>query len=197
MVQATMQRLQFRVLGSLEVADDSPLELGGPKPRALLAQLIAYCGDVVSSEALIDALWGEAPPASAANSLQSYVSRLRKTLGSERIESRGSGYVLVAQPDEVDAIEFERLVDEGRALVGKQPDRAVSILREGLELWRGRPYADIADGWRLGAEATRLEELRLAAVEDRLEADLACGKHAIVVGELEALVEEHPWRERV
>jgi DNA-binding SARP family transcriptional activator/WD40 repeat protein len=189
--------LDFRVLGPLEVVADSAIDLGGPKPRALLAHLLMQVGRVVRIDSLVDALWGEDPPTSASNTLQSYVSRLRKQLGSTRIESRGGGYLLHAETHEVDALRFEELVAEGRSVADTQPEQAAVWLREALQLWRGRPYADVADGLTLGPEITRLEELRLAAVEDRIQADLAVGRHAVVVGELEALLEENPWRERL
>ena len=187
--------MEFRVLGELEVlAGDRPLELGGAKQRSVLSMLVLQAGNVVSTDTLIDGLWGERPPATAAKSLQVYVSRLRKALGENAIVTRPPGYLLDATPEQVDVDRFERLVDEAKR---EAPAAAAATLRGALELWRGSALADLADEPFARAEIARLEELRLAALEDRIDADLALGRHASVVAELEGLVHTHPYRERL
>ena len=187
--------MEFRVLGELGVlAGDRPIELGGAKQRSVLSMLVLQAGNVVSTDALIDGLWGERPPATAAKSLQVYVSRLRKALGENAIVTRPPGYLLDATPEQVDVGRFERLVEEAKR---EAPGEAATTLRRALELWRGSALADLADEPFARAEIARLEELRLTALEDRIEADLALGKHASVVAELEGLVRTHPYRERL
>jgi DNA-binding SARP family transcriptional activator len=190
--------MNYRVLGPLEVRDgDRPLSLGGPRQRALLAILLLRPNEVVSSDQLADALWNGEPPASAANVVQGHISDLRKTLGRGAIATRGGGYELVVEPERIDLRRFERLVGEGtRALTDGRASEASAQFREALALWRGKALADIADNDLLGAEARRLDELRFLAVERRVEADLALGRHAELVGELESLVAQHPLRER-
>jgi DNA-binding SARP family transcriptional activator len=186
--------MEFRVLGPLEVAgDDGPLVLGGIKQRSLLAVLLLHANQVVSTDSLIDALWGASPPATCAKSIQVYVSRLRKALGDERLVTRAPGYLLQVDPAELDLAQFERLADEAR---GASPEVAAGRLRAALELWRGEPLVDLAYEQFAQAEIARLEEMRLAALEQRLEADLALGRHGELVGELETLVASHPVRER-
>ena len=186
--------MEFRVLGPLEVTDrDRPLSLGGIKQRSLLAILLLHANEVVSSDRLIDELWEEAPPRTAAKSLHVQVSRLRKQLGDGRLTTRSPGYVLHVDPSEFDLTRFERLVGEARTA---EPEAAAQMLREALALWRGRPLADLAYQRFAQTEIARLEELRLAALERRIDGDVASGRHAEVVGELEALVAEHPLRER-
>jgi YVTN family beta-propeller protein len=186
--------LEFRILGPLEVGDDDrPVALGGPRQRALLAILLLHRGEVVSSDRIIDELWGDRPPATAAKTLQGYVSHLRKALGPDVLVTRGGGYQLV--PERVDADRFDALVDEARD--DDDARRARERLGEALALWRGEPLADLAyEPFAQGAVA-RLEEARLAALEDRIDADLALGRQRALVGELEALVNEHPNRERL
>jgi DNA-binding SARP family transcriptional activator/DNA-binding beta-propeller fold protein YncE len=187
--------LDFRLLGPLEVRDgDRPLPLGGRKQRTLLAILLLHANEVVSSDTLIDGLWGEHAPKTAGTALQVYVSNLRKLLSAERLETRTPGYLLHVEPDELDLARFERLASEGN---GDDPQTAASALAEALTLWRGRPLADFAYDSFAQGEIVRLEELRLAAVEQRIEAELKLGRHAELVGELEALVAEHPHRERL
>jgi class 3 adenylate cyclase len=191
----------FRVLGPLEVhADGRALELGGAKPRALLTVLLLHLGEVVSTDHLIDELWGERPPKSAHHLLHVYVSRLRKSLApvfAESLVSRPPGYVLEIDPDELDARRFERLLGEGRRLLAAEDaDAAADRLRTALELWRGPALADFTYEPFAQAEIARLEELRAVALEERIEADLALGRHQDVVGELETLVAAHPLRER-
>jgi len=188
-------RLTFRLLGALEVVrDGSPLALGGAKQRTLLALLLLRRNEVVPRERLIDALWGDRPPETAANSLQVAVHALRRLLGAERIVTRGTGYVLLVEPDECDLDRFERLVDRARAQA--LPDGG-ETLREALALWRGPALADLPETQFAATERRRLEELRLTALEHRIEADLALGRHAELVGELDVLVAEHPFRERL
>ncbi len=175
-------------------AGDRLLDLGGSKQRGVLAMLVLRAGNVVSTDALIDGLWGERPPATAAKSLQVYVSRLRKALGENAIVTRSPGYLLAATPEEVDLGRFERLVEEAQH---EAPDGAAALLTGALGLWRGTALADLAEEPFARAEIARLEEQRLAALEDRIDADLALGRHASVVAELEGLVHTHPYRERL
>ncbi len=189
---------QFRILGPIEaLIDDGRAALGAPKQRALLALLLVNRRRVVSADQLIDGLWGEDPPASAVQSLQVYVHGLRKVLGSERIETSGRGYRAVVGDEELDLDRFERALERGRAdLEAGRFDDATDELRGALAIWRGPALADLPEQTRRGAEAERLEELRLTALELRLDAELASGRHDAVVAELEALTAEHPYRER-
>ena len=189
-------RMRFRVLGPLEVTgEDGPITLGGPRQRAVLAHLLVRANQVVPADALIDQVWGEEPPNTARGTLQAYVSNLRKALGPDRIEGRSPGYLLRAEPDEVDATRFELLLREGRGANG-QPGRA-EILREALGLWRGPAFADLAAEPGLAGEIARLDELRTQAMEARLAADLDDGRHGEVIGELESLTRQMPLRERL
>ena len=191
--------IEFRVLGSLEVVDqDGPVALGGPKQRALLAILLLHRGEPVSSDRLIDEIWGGEPPASANKIVQGYVSNLRKVLGDGLLVTEGRGYVLRVEPGQLDVDRFETLVAQGRE-AREQGDAltAVAVLREALAVWRGPALADFAYEPFAQAEIARLEESRLAALEERIDADLASGEQARLVGELEALVREYPFRERL
>jgi len=191
--------VEFRILGPFEVSEHGqPLEVGAGKQRALLALLLLRAGEVVSTDGLIDALWKEDPPASALNSVHIYVSQLRKALGNGRLETRGHGYRLALEPEQLDLGRFERLLDEGRELLAEgKAERAAETLRAGLALWRGPPLSDFAsEPFALG-EIARLEELGLAAVEERVEADLVLGRHAELVSELKTLTRQHPLRERL
>jgi DNA-binding SARP family transcriptional activator/DNA-binding beta-propeller fold protein YncE len=193
--------MEYRILGPLEVAEnDREVVLGRGRQRSLLALLLLHPNEVVSAERLIDELWGEAPPPTAGKTVQVYVSQLRKALRNGNAEgpllTRGSGYVLRIEPGELDLHRFERALAEGRqAIDADTPDAAAELLRDGLALWRGPPLADFAYEPFAQAEIARLEDLRLAALEQRIEADLELGRHAEVVSELEALVAEHPLRE--
>ncbi len=193
--------MDFRILGPLEVADNGREPVIAPgKQRALLAILLLHANEVVSSDRLIEELWGEQPPASAAKSLQVHVSRLRKALGRGEgaITTAPSGYSIRVAPGELDLERFTRLAKEGRLALGADDaERGAELLREALSLWRGSPLADFAFESFAQLEIGRLEELRLAALEDRIDADLACGRHAELVAELEALVAAHPLRERL
>jgi len=172
----------------------SSLALGGAKQRALLTMLLLHANEVVSSERLIDELWGEAPPATVTKSIHVYVSRLRKELGEERLVTRSPGYVLRVEAGEFDLRRFEALFAEARD--GDADASATArTLREALALWRGAPLADLAYEPFAQAEISRLGELRLAALEGRLEAELELGRHVELTGELEALTVEHPLRE--
>lgn len=186
--------MELRILGPLEaLANGRQVAIGRGKPQALLAMLALHRGEVVSTDAIVDGLWGERPPGTAAKSVQVYVSRLRKALGDGIIVTRPPGYLLVIDPEQLDLARFERLVEVARQL---PPPEAATSLRDALALWRGPPLADV-DGAFADAEIARLEELRLAAVEERIGADLALGRSAQVIAELESLVRTHPYRERL
>ncbi len=192
--------MQVRILGTLEVLDDSgrPVAVVGPRQRAALALLALRAGHVIPADELVDVLWEEEPPANAANALQTVVSRLRRALGEHALETRPPGYVLQAQPDDVDAVRFERLADEGRrALAAGDVARAGERLGEALALWQGDPLAEFGDLEFARREAGRLRDRRLAALEDRVDADLAAGRHADVEAEIEALAAANPTRERL
>jgi DNA-binding SARP family transcriptional activator len=185
--------LDLRVLGPLEAhGDTGPIPLGGQKQRALLSLLILNAGRVVATDRLLDELWGEHPPRTAATSLQNMVSNLRKALGADRLETRPPGYRLVVEPEETDLGRFERLIAEARGLSGEQRSRALSAA---LRLWRGGPLADFAYEAFAQGEIRRLEERRLSTLEERIDADLDCGRHSELVAELESLVEQQPFRE--
>ena len=191
--------MEIRILGPLEAigADGLPISLGGPRPRAVLAQLLLHPNEVVSSERLIDAVWGASPPAAAQGALQVHVHSLRKALGADRIVTRAPGYLIRVDNGDVDAARFESLVAEGERLIGVGDSAgAVTVLEDALGLWRGPAFADLAYESFAQRGADRLEELRLVALELRMEGELALGRHAALVPELEALVAEHPLRER-
>jgi DNA-binding SARP family transcriptional activator len=187
--------LEFRILGPTEVWDaDTQLQLGGPKQRAVLAVLLLDAGRVVSSDRLIDLLWGEQPPPTAATSLQNFISQLRKLFGADVLATKPPGYRLEISPQQLDLERFRLLVEDAKQ--GRPAERS-SKLREALALWRGPPLADLAFETFAQNEIARLEELRLSALEEQIEADLDDGRHAELVGELEPLVREHPLRERL
>ncbi len=190
--------MEFRILGPLDVVDDMrQLTLGGPKQRAVLAHLILRANAVVAIDLLIDALWGEEPPETARNTLQTYISRLRKLLGELRIEGRGGGYVLVCAPEEIDAARFDLLVKRGKGVIASDPTAAAEFLSDALAIWRGNALADLAEEASLRGEITRLEEMRLSATEHLMSAELAAGRHSTVVGRLEVLTDRYPMRERL
>src|SRR5262245_39414850 len=188
--------MEFRILGPLEVVTHGrPLALGGRKQRALLATLLLTPNRAVSVDRLIDALWPASPPADAANALQFHVSQLRKLLGDGgAIVTQEPGYQIRIDPHQVDLFHFERLVADAD---GADAAHASRLLTNGLELWRGEPLADLTDDPNSRAEIQRLQAARLAALELRIEADLALGRHTQLVPELEALVHEHPLHERL
>lgn len=191
--------MEFRILGPLEVRDESgEVSLGGRKPRAVLAMLLLHPNEVVPADRLIDELWGDASPERATRAVRVNLSRLRKSLPRDVVATRPPGYVIRVEPEELDLHRFERLVDEGRSLLARGlAGDASTRLREALSLWRGPPLADFAYESFAQTAIARLEEIRLAALELRVDADLALGRHHELVGELEALVAEHPLRERL
>jgi DNA-binding SARP family transcriptional activator len=187
--------MDFRILGPLEViAGDRALALGGGRQRKLVAILLLHANEFVSSERLIEDLWGEQRPDTASKALQGYISQLRKALAPDTLVTRPGGYVLRLAPGELDLDRFERLIDGAREA---EPRVAAEKLREALALWRGPPLADFAYDEFAQSEIARLEERRLVALERRVEADLALGRHAELAGELAALVTRHPLRERL
>jgi DNA-binding SARP family transcriptional activator len=190
--------LEFRILGPLEVMDgDRPIRLGGPKQRAALAILVLNANRVVSVERLADDLYGGAPPVTAVTQVQRQVSDLRKLLGAATIETRSPGYLLHIEPGRLDLDRFEQWTSEGgQALVRSDAQASSELFRRALELWRGAPLADFAYEEFAQTAIARLEELRLAALEQRFDAELALGRHGPLLAELEALVWNHPLRER-
>jgi DNA-binding SARP family transcriptional activator len=189
--------LEVRLLGPIEVGRaGTPVALGGPKPRALLAALALEAGRVVSVDRLVESLWPGDPPETAAHAVQVYVSQLRKALGPV-LETRAPGYELALAPEHIDVHRFTRLAHEGRAaLAAGDPVAAEGALREALALWRGSALADFLYEPFAQNEIARLEELRTVVLEERIDADLALGRHAELVSELEALVQAQPLRER-
>jgi DNA-binding SARP family transcriptional activator len=191
-----VQPIEFRVLGPFEVwAGGRALELKRRKQRALLALLLLHAGEVVSTDRLIEELWAGKPPKAAVGSLQNLVSDLRKALGRDLVRTRQPGYVLDVEPEQVDLHRFERLV--AQASEGGDAERRSELLREALSLWRGPPLADLAFETFVHIEVARLEELRTAAREELIDAELELGHHAKLIGELEGLVTENPLRERL
>src|SRR5262245_11272449 len=191
--------MEFRVLGPFEVvAGGEPVALGGTKQRALLARLLLDAGRPVAADRLVEDLWGEAPPDTARKMIQVYVSRLRKLLPEGALQTQPPGYQLAPAAGSLDLERFERLHAEGRvALDERRYDDARRALCEALALWRGPPLAEFANEPFAAPEAARLQELRTATVEERIQADLELGRATDVVAELEALVDEHPLRERL
>jgi DNA-binding SARP family transcriptional activator len=199
--------MQFGILGPLAVTDEErrPITVRGPRQRALLTILLLHANEVVSRDRLIEDLWSGDPPETAATALHGYVSQLRKALeprakvGEHRVLlTQPPGYVLRVDGDRLDLARFELLVREGRrALAGGQAENAAARLAEALALWRGPPLSEFSSAPFAVAETLRLAELRVSALEERVEADLALGRHTELVSELEALVAEHPLRERL
>jgi DNA-binding SARP family transcriptional activator len=177
--------MEFRILGPLEVASDGQtLELGGAKQRALLAVLLLHANEVVSLDSLVGALWEEDPPVTAQKAIQVHVSALRKRLGLDRIVTKSSGYLIRIDPDELDLDRFRSLQE-------------LEKLAEALALWRGAPLAEFAYQRFAQADIARLEDERLACLEERIDRELDAGRHGELTGELEALVAENPLRERL
>jgi DNA-binding SARP family transcriptional activator len=208
--------MDFRILGSFEVwVDDRLVGLGGEKPRALLAILLLHHNEVVSTDRLIDDLWGESPPETASSTLRAYVSRLRKSLDTNGASpsaepgsgpaasgrvllTRERGYLLEVAAGQLDLERFKDLAERGRdALAAGRPDEAATLLREALGIWRGPPLAEFAYEPFAQGMIAHLDELHLAAVEDRVEADLALDRGRKLVGELRDLVAHNPLRERL
>ncbi len=188
------------MLGPLEVRPDSgpPVEVGGARLRTLLILLALDAGRVATTQRLIDGVWADTPPVGAANALQALVSRLRRTVPELPVESHPAGYRLAIPPDRVDVARFERLVGAGRAALADDPATAADVLSEALGLWRGPALADVAEADFARAPAARLAELRLGAIEDRIDARLRSGAGAVgLLAELEELAAEHPLRERL
>jgi YVTN family beta-propeller protein len=190
--------VRFRILGPLAVrADGREIALGGPKPRALLAMLLLQANEPVGRDRLIEGLWGERPPASAGHNLDDYVSRLRKALGADRIERQAPGYLLRVELGELDLARFEALLEQGRAAAAGDPAAAREALGAALALWHGPALADLLYQPFASSESERLEERRLLALEERIDADLVLGGGSELVPELERLVVEQPFRERL
>ena len=190
--------LDFRILGPLEVAsDEGAIRLGGPKQRATLAILLLDANRAVSVERLADDLYAGAAPVTAVTQIQRQISDLRKVLPASVIETRAPGYVIRLSSEQLDLSRFERWTNEAMQLLGRgDADRAADLLRDALALWRGAPLADLSYESFAQTAIERLEEIRLAALEERIEADLTLGRHRELVGELEQLSEEHPTHER-
>jgi WD40 repeat protein/DNA-binding SARP family transcriptional activator len=195
--------MDFRILGPLEALEEGhPVALGGGRQRALLAVFLLHPNETLSTDRLIDELWGEDPPSAAAKTVQVRISRLRKALAGDRrnelLVTRDRGYELHVDPGGLDSQRFERLAAEGRAeLAAGEPGRALAAFEEALSLWRGDPLADLGYEQFAQLEIARLRDLRDAAREQLIEAKLALGRHAEVVGELQALIAENPLRERL
>ena len=186
--------MEFRILGPLEVESEGrAVKVAGAKQRGLLALLLLHANAAVPRERLIDELWGEEPPETAATAIQVHISQLRKVLGRDVIVTQSPGYLLRVGEGELDLDRFEAAVGRAR---NEAPAEAAEVLREALALWRGTPLADL-DAPFARAERARLEEHRLAALEQRIDADLALGRHAQLVPELEGLVRTNPLRERL
>ncbi len=195
--QTTQTQVFMRLLGpcALELRG-TPVAIGGPRPQAVLLRLALAGGHLVTADRLIEDLWGDDPPASVVTTLQGYVSRLRSALGdASRLRREGPGYVLDLGPDEVDCRRFEALVDEAGSRAD-DPERVVQLLDDALDLWRGSALVDVADTEWARPSAVRLEERRLEAIECRFDAQLALGRHAAVVPQIEQTVNDHPYRER-
>ena len=191
--------MDFRILGPLEVWDgDRELSLGGGKQRALLALLLIHPNESLSTDRLIDELWDEQPPQTAGKALHNYVSQLRRVLGDDRLQTQPRGYALRVRPGELDVDGFRQQFEEGRrAQAAGDPERASLLLREALALWRGSPLADFTYEAFARDEIGRLDELHLSALIERIDADLALGRHVDLIGELQTLVSHHPLQERL
>jgi DNA-binding SARP family transcriptional activator/ABC-type transport system substrate-binding protein/streptogramin lyase len=193
-------KVEFRLLGPLEVVrEDGPIRLGGARQRALLALLLLHANEDVSRDVLIDAIWSDRPPGTAAHSLDVQISRLRKAFApAQPLVTRAGGYSLRLDHAELDVRRFEELLERGRrANALGSPEEALEALDAGLALWRGAPIADVAYEAFARADVERLEELRVVAVEERIDTELALGRHDTVAAELEPLIAQHPLRERL
>ena len=202
-----MPPLEFAILGPLQaIRDETPIALGGPRQRALLALLLIHPNQVVPADRLIDAVWGSDPPAGAAHGLHVHVSGLREALEPQRnpttpaevLLTRTPGYMVRIGAEDLDRFRFDRLVAEGRRALGEgDPDAAANRLGEALALWRGPALVDFAYEPFAQGEAARLEELRMSALEDRIEAELTLGRHGELIGDLGASARANPLRERL
>jgi predicted ATPase/DNA-binding SARP family transcriptional activator len=190
--------MQFGLLGPIQVlGDGAPLSLGQPKQRVLLGCLLLRRGRFASREELIEAIWGERPPRSAIGSLHVYVHGLRRLLGAERLESRGTAYRIRVSPGELDLERFEELVEQARrAYAAREAEDAAQAIERALDLWRGPPLGDLPSE-RLAAERAHLEELRLSALELQIDIGLILRKHELAIAQLATLIAEHPFRERL
>ncbi len=193
--------IDFRILGPLEVMTESgPVRLGGRKQRGVLALLLLHANEVMPVERLADELYAGAPPATAGAQIRDHVSQLRKLLGPNAgtlLETRSPGYLLHVDSEQLDAARFERLLDTASSELAEGQDaQAAARMRQALLLWRGPALADLAYAPFAQPEIGRLEELRLTALERRIEADLRLGRNGALIGELEALVAQHPLREQ-
>ncbi|MDJ0962161.1 MAG: BTAD domain-containing putative transcriptional regulator, partial [Acidimicrobiia bacterium] len=197
-------QVEYRILGPLEVWEaDRRLPVDAPKQRAILAILVLHANRVVSNDRLIDLVWGDEPPDGGLKTLRFHIWKLRENLVTERQSDDGAaiatvapGYMLQAEPDAIDALRFERLVGEAHDLLSTDPSRSIEMIDEALSLWRGAPLADFTYEEFARLDITRLEELKRSAEEDRIDAALTLGRHAEVIGELRALVDRDPHRER-
>jgi DNA-binding SARP family transcriptional activator len=193
--------MEYRILGPLEAFDDErALSLGGSRQRSVLALLLLRSNEALTRDVIIDGLWGERPPPTAAKVLQNCISALRKELpdGGQSLRTVGGAYALAVAPGELDRDRFEQALRKGRAaLAAGENEEAADELRSGLALWRGTALCDFAYERFAQDEIVRLDELHIEAVEDRIDADLACGRADELVAELEALVGRHPLRERL
>jgi class 3 adenylate cyclase/DNA-binding winged helix-turn-helix (wHTH) protein len=192
--------MDFRILGPLEVVDEGrAIPLGGAKQRALLALFLVHANETLTTDRLIDELWGESPPANAAKTLQMQISRLRKALAAaDLVVTRERGYEFRLDPEQLDSHRFERLADEGTgALTEGRPEAAAAALEEALTLWRDAPLADLSYERFAQGEIARLEDVRVGALEQLIDAKVALGRHAEVIAQLEVLIAEHPYRERL
>src|SRR5262245_10627509 len=199
---ARSELIEFRILGPLEaVRDGRVLEIGAGKRRTLLAVLLLHANEVVSTDRLIDEVWGGSAPSTAPKIVQGYVSGLRKLFAARAgtlLVTQPPGYALRLEEGQLDAGRFSSLAAQGRAaLLGGSPGEAATLLREALALWRGPPLADFAYEPFARDEIARLDELYLATLEDRIDADLALGRQDDVVAELQTLIARHPLRERL
>jgi len=192
--------LEFRILGPLDVVDEGgSVDLGGPRQRATLAILLLHANRVVSVDQIADDLYAGAAPVTALKQVQRQISELRKALGSESvIETRSPGYVIRLAPEQLDLTLFERLAAEAsESEAAGDAQRAAGLFRNALDLWRGQALADLSYELFARGSIERLEEIRLVVLEQRIAADLALGRHAELIPELEQLVLEHPLRERL
>ncbi|MGN6475148.1 MAG: AfsR/SARP family transcriptional regulator, partial [Mycobacteriales bacterium] len=198
-ISAPGLRLEFRLLGPVEVHDrGTGVELGGSKPTGLLTLLLLSANRPVSTAALIDGLWGDAPPRTAGKMIQVFVSRIRRQLGDAgaQLRTTASGYQLVVDREDVDLFRFEALQREAAEALDGDPERASASVKEALALWRGPALANVSAEPFAEAAAARLEELRLGALELHVDAELAAGRHRTIIADLQQLVTTWPTRER-
>lgn len=194
--------MRFSVLGSIEVtADAAPLELGGVKQRAILGYLVLHANKVVPTSHLLRAMWDGAPPPTARKMIQNAVSGIRRVLTGQSeaaLRTHAPGYQLHVDPETVDLHRFRALARDGRQTIADgEPEQGAELLRAALSLWRGRALADLVEAGYRWSELTAVEDERLSTLEDRLDAELACGRHREITPELEVLTATEPLRERL